>query len=76
MNQSAKFPARCAAIIDIANGMIRVGQAESGRAMLEDLLKTAERQGCGNNPACAVLLHQVHEVLQRAREFEAEREPA
>ena len=56
---ASHIPNGCAAVIEVAQGMMVFGDREAGRAMLRDLLKQAEIHRCADRPECAQALSAV-----------------
>lgn len=50
---ASRIPNGCAAIIEVAQGMMMFGDREIGRAMLRDLLQQATANNCVSRPECA-----------------------
>lgn len=50
---ASRIPGGCAAVIEVAQGMIVFGDQEVGREMLRDLLRQASVNKCQDRPECA-----------------------
>ncbi len=53
---ASHIPDGCAAVIEVAQGMMVFGDREAGRAMLRDLLHQASVRHCADRPECARVL--------------------